>query len=237
MKRFLLLIPAVFCLIGCRSVGDEEYAPASLTLKTAPASLGKTFSSASIGNLSHSYSTPNKDGKSVWLLLFERKIPWKERPASTKFKGYAGSDGPITLLIVEPNNSAGKNGWSLLNTIPLGVVRGRKTCLSMRWLEPEKRRGPVLFVNKLFDGMGTSQELIAFPDGWKQANPIRQTYINAQGRDGAVEFNFYAVDNKGFMCVTKTRIDYPNPESITKDTPIDFRTTSDQFWDGNGWKE
>ncbi len=236
MRRFFILIPTIFCLIGCSQVSDEEFSPASIALKTAPASFDKTFSSASIGKLSHSYLAPNETGKNVWLLLFDRKIPLKDRPANVRFEGYKGSQGPVTLLVVESVQVAGKTQWSVINAVPLGFLRGRKTKVSMRWLEPAKQKGPVLFVNKL-DGGNSNYELIAFPNGWSQKNPVRQSFNNWMGLEEAAKYDYYSVDRKGFMCIAETYSTFSTNNSDTGPPYYEFKTMKYHFWDGSGWKQ
>lgn len=241
MRRFLILLPTIFCLVGCSEtetpeIGTEQFSTVPLQKRKPLADFDKPFSSPSRGRLSLSYTAPDENGKTVWLLLFERRIPAKNRPVNTRFEGYVGSEGPVTLLVVEPSHSVPQKKWSIINSIPLGIVsKLRKDSLTLRWLEPAKHKGPVLFVSKL-GGVSGSSELIAFPQGWKQSNPVRQIYGAWMNYDAGAKYDFYSVDKRGFLCVTETHSDYTHPEVATNSTPGEITSTKYHFWSGNGWK-
>ncbi len=221
MRRFLILIPISFCLIGCSPVGEEEFSPASLVEKKAPISLNKTFSSPSTGRLIHSYLAPSEDGKNVWLLSFKSENHLKK--------------GTATLLIIEQNRRAGKDEWLLLNSISLGIAKGRGKSILMRWLEPAKQKGPVLLVGDS-NGGSRGYELIVLPNGWNQKNIVRQSYGDWMSRAEGSKYDYYSVDRRGFMCITETYSTYTTNESATGPNEFESKEMKYHFWNGSGWK-
>ncbi|BCM89569.1 hypothetical protein IAD21_01416 [Abditibacteriota bacterium] len=237
ISRWGVLMTFVFTLTFCVAkcvpliwpqVGAEEFSTIPLQKKKAPASIDKAFSSPSRGHLSLSYMAPTGiNGKRVWLLLFEPKIPPESRPINTRFEGYTESEGPVTLLVVEPSPTTLKSGWHVINSIPLGIVsKLRKDYITLRWIEPAKQKGPVIFVNKL----GGESELIAFTNGWNQPNPVRQTYSGWMRWDDGAKYDFFAVDTRGFLCVTETYSTYSH------EPPNEVTGTKYHFWNGKGWR-
>ncbi len=237
MEKLFALLLVILLAAGCKESGQvdspvqrETSFPVNLVRQSPPASLRAMFSSPARGPLTIAYTAPVGDnGKNVWLLLFERTVAAKDRPINTKFEGYTGSKGPITLLVVEANPSAPQKKWSLVREIPLGSVNKlKRDYVSLRWLEPAKKRGPVLFVNKL-GNVGNSSGLIAFPNGWAQPNANEQVFSDWMNYTQGEKYDFNAVDENGFLSVTANTTDYRN------DRGPDIPGVKYYDWNGSSW--
>ena len=238
MKNLFALIPVALLLSGClqsaqtnSSTPRQTSFPVALVRQMPPASLRAMFSSRARGPLTIAYKAAGDDGKDVWLLLFERVIPAKNRPIGTRFKGYAGSKGPVTLLVVAPYAPTPQKKWSVVREMPLGYVNKlHPDYISLRWLEPAKRKGPVLIFRKLSDQCdGAEHGVTAFSNGWNQPNNSEQIFCDGGNYDVDSKVSFSDVDEGGFLCVTESITDCGHDQG-----PDTYRTKYHD-WDGKTW--
>ncbi|RYG69316.1 hypothetical protein EON80_10010 [bacterium] len=203
-----------------------------MSSRKAPAALNRYFSVARQGKITASFvAAAGESGKSVWILILEREITAQDRAAQQKLAKFkSGEDKFTSVLVLDAEQVVRNSKVAVLRSVPLGVVENvGKEKIGLRWLEPGKKRGPVLvvgrYVGKNFALNGF--ELIAFPSGWRQPKAVRQVFENWSNPVQGATYRFDKVDENGFLQASEVITNYGDGAPTGE--------IREHLWNGSSW--
>lgn len=117
-------------------------------------------------------------------------------------KGVRFQLSPICVDIFMPTREP--NTWHLVNTVIWSATEAPKE-VQARWLQPKRKRGPVLLIRSGIPGI-TRWTVLTFPDGldagpYTRTRSSVQTFMRSGSSGGAQRPRFDRVDKRGFLMV------------------------------------